>query len=195
MPETLTRAFPSGLRASLSAVLGDLPKPALPPSGSSITTSQSREWPAITVVGERVEIPYRLYNPVPPTDLAQIGSQTALAIDCLYTRHHDGFVRQRALHRVLASEDPWTIPFVVQLLGEYVMEICEDIQSFAQATLPQRPDMIREVHSFAENNPDFVVLTEQRATNYWQCYYRRPHLYRDTYPGLVALRLMLAGSV
>lgn len=193
MPETLVRAFPVGLRGSLSAVLADLPKSAFPPSGS-VTSSQSREWPAITVVGERVEIPYRIYNPLPPTGLAPEGSKIALAIDCLYTRHHDGFVRQQALHRVLAAEDPWVVPFVIQLLGEYVVEICEDIQRFAQAALPQRPAMIREVHSFARDNPDFIVLTEQRATSYWECYYRRPHLYRDTYPGLLALRSMLDDS-
>lgn len=193
MSETLTRAFPSGLHASLSVALGDLPQSVYPPT-ESITSSGSREWPALTVGGERVEIPYRIYNPVPPTNLAPEGSQVAVAIDCLYTRHNDGFVRQRALQRVLASDETWTIPFVLQLLGEYVIEICEDIHRFAETELPHRPDMVRALHSFVADNPDFVVLTRHRATSYWACYYRRPHLYRDTYPGLLALKMMLDGS-
>jgi hypothetical protein len=186
----LDRAFSARLHASVSAAFADLPQPAYPPVGS-ITSSNSHEWPAITVDDERVEIPYRIYNEVPAPDPAPTGSQVAVAIDCLYTRHHDGSVRQRALHRVLASDESWVIPFVLQLLGEYVIEICEDIDRFAQNDLPQRPAMRRELHSFAESNPDFIVLTQRRATSYWACYYRRPHLYRDTYPGLHALELMV----
>jgi hypothetical protein len=138
VPEALARALPSGLRPSLSVVLGDLPQFAYGPSGS-ITSSNSREWPAITVLGERVEIPYRIHNPAPPTNFAPEGSQVAVDIDCLYTRHHDGFVRQMALQRVLASDETWTMPFVLQLLGEYVIEICENIHRFAETDLPHRP--------------------------------------------------------
>lgn len=114
-----------------------------------------------------------------------------MAIACLYTRHHDGFVRQRALQRVLASDETWTIPFVVQLLGEYVIEICEDIRRYAETDLPQRLEMIRELQTFAADNHGFIVLTRQRATSYWQSYYRRPHLYRDSYPGLLALAMLV----
>ena len=141
----------------------------------------------------RSRSPYRIYNRVPSADLALDGSLVAVAVACLYTRHNDGFVRQKALQRVLASELPWTIPFVLQLLGEYVIEICADILRYAQADLAQRPVMLRQLHSFAKANPDFIVLTQERATSYWACYYRGTHLYRDTYPGLVALRRCLAG--
>lgn len=190
VPHTLARAFPRCLQEPLSAALDGLPQPAYPPAGS-ITTSNSREWPQITVQGEPIEIPYRIYNDVPSIDLSPEDSHVRVAIDCLYTRHHDGFVRQAALRRVLDAQNPWTVPFVLQLLGEYVIEICEDIERFAETELPSRPVQAREVRSFAEENPDFIVLTQQRAISYWECYYRGPHLYRDAYPGLRALRLML----
>ena len=193
MPETLVRAFPSDLRASLSTVLSALPQPTHAPMGS-ITSTNSRTWPDIKVGGESVDIPYRIYNPVPPTDLVQRGSQAGAAIACLYTRHHDGFVRQRALQHVMACDETWIIPFVVQLLGEYVIEICEDIRRYAETDLPRRPEMIRVLNSFASDNPDFIVLTQQRATSYWDAYYRRPHLCRDTYPGLLALKMLLDRS-
>lgn len=189
MSETLAQAFPVGLRASLSNVLDALPGSAYAPAGS-ITSSNSREWPAITVGGEPVEIPYRIYNPVPSDKLAPDGSPVAVAIDCLYTRHHDGFVRQQALGRVLTSDQMWTVPFVIQLLGEYVIEICEEIHRFTDQDLPRRTEMLRGLRSLVAENPDFIVLTEQRATSYWECYYRGPHLYRDTYPALLALRAM-----
>ncbi|MFL6061476.1 MAG: hypothetical protein ACJ72E_09610 [Marmoricola sp.] len=193
MPETLARAFPGSLQQSLYAALAGLPPTAYPPLGS-ITYSNSREWPQITVHGEPVVVPHRIYNAVPASVLSP-DAQVGAAIDCLYTRHNDGFVRQTALRRVLTAEHPWTVPFVLQLLGEYVIEICEDIQRFAEVQLATRPAWAREVRSFAGENPDFIVLTRQRATSYWECYYRGPHLYRDTYPGLRALDLMLAGPV
>lgn len=190
--EILARAFPSSVQQSLSAVLDGLPLTAYPPLGL-ITRSNSREWSQITVHGEPVVIPYRIYNALPTRDLAPEDSQISTAIDCLYTRHNDGFVRQAALRRVLPSEHPWTLPFVLQLLGEYVIEICEDIRRFAEIELALRPALAREVRSFADENPDFIVLTRRRATSYWACYFRGPHLYRNTYPGLHALELMLDG--
>ena len=193
MSETLIRAFPSGLHPSLSTVLRDLPHSIYAPSGS-ITSSGSRAWPALTVAGDQVEIPYRIYNPVPPTDLAPRDSPVAVAIACLYTRHNNGIVRQKALRHVLGSDEAWIVPFVVQLLGEYVIEICEDIRRFAEADLPHRPELLRAVRSFVADNPDFVVLTQCRATSYWACYHRYPHLYRDTYPALLALTTMLDAS-
>lgn len=193
MSETLARAFPLSLQSSLADVLVCLPQTAHPPNGS-ITSSHSHEWSPITVQGERVVIPYRIYNPVPASDLAEEGSAAGVAIDCLFTRHNDGFVRQRALGRVLASTGhPWTVPFVLQLLGEYVIEICNDIELFAETELTERPRWASRFRSFADQNPDFIALTRQRATSYWECYYRGPHLYRDTYPGLRAVALLVDG--
>lgn len=193
MSETLARAFPRRLQRSLADVLDGLPHTTYPPLGS-ITSSNSRDWHPIGVQGDPVVIPHRIYNPVPVSDLAHQGSEAGVAIDCLYTRHNDGFVRQAAHRRLLAgAEHPWVTPFVVQLLGEYVIEICHDIQLFAETDLPTRPGWARQFRSFAHENPDFIALTRQRAASYWACYYRGPHLYRDTYPGLRALSLMIDG--
>ncbi|WP_310530056.1 hypothetical protein [Nocardioides sp.] len=193
MSETLARAFPLSLQPSLAGALDCLPQTAYLPHGS-IASSNSRDWSPITVQGDRVVIPHRIYNPVPAPDLVERGSEAGVAIDCLYTRHSDGFVRQTALRRVLASTDhPWTVPFVLQLLGEYVIEICDDIELFAETQLATRPGWATQFRSFADENPDFIVLTRQRATSYWECYYRGPHLYRVTYPGLRALALLVDG--
>lgn len=195
MTETLARAFPSSLRPSLTGVLGELPETAYPPVGS-ITSSNSRDWPPLTLHGDRVVIPQRIYNSVPVSDLAPQSSVAGLAIDCLYTRHHDGFVRQEALRRVLTGPPhPWTVPFVLQLLGEYVIEICDDIELFAKTRFAAHLGWRTHVRAFADENPEFMMLTKERATSYWQCYHRGAHLNRSTYPGLRALALLAGGPI
>ena len=46
---------------------------------------------------------------------------------CLGTRHHDGHLREACLRQLLLQERAWTVPFVVHLCGEYVLEIVEVI--------------------------------------------------------------------
>lgn len=105
----------------------------------------------------------------------------------MYSRHHDGYVRHKFVSRILASEDLCIIPFVVQLLGEYVIEICADVERFVRQSLPTRPTLLQGFATFLADNPCYTALTEQRAASYWSCYYRHQHPSRATYPGLIAL--------
>jgi len=107
----------------------------------------------------------------------------------IYSRHHDGHVRQRAL-RALDCNEPWTAPFVVHLLGEYVIEICADIENFAQRALHGRPAMQASLSAFLGQNSCFAELTRRRAISYWSCYHRALHPSRVTYPGLIALSML-----
>ena len=53
---------------------------------------------------------------------------------CILTRHHNGFVRQRALERLIKTDlTSFMIPFIFQLLGEYVQEILEAIEPILDA--------------------------------------------------------------
>ena len=193
MSAALACAFPPSVQARLLPALRDLPPSNLAPTGS-ITLSGSGRSTGITVLGEPVDVPHRIYNSAPTSDTPLEGSVDATAVACLYTRHHDGFVRQRALQHVLGSDEPWTVPFIVQLLGEYVIEICDDIYRFAENDLPNRPGHFQTVRAFADENPQFVNLTRQRATSYWSCYHRHQHAGWETYPGLLALQTMLGVS-
>jgi len=84
----------------------------------------------------------------------------------LLMRHADGFVRQSGLSNILSSEGMWIPPFVVQLVGEYVIEIAADIQAG-----PSRLDRA-QYGSFIRANPVFLANTRKRATIYWNCYYQ-----------------------
>jgi len=60
------------------------------------------------------------------------------------------------------------VPFVVQLLGEYVAEIAEVIEAHLGG-------LSRHLYAeFFRENPSFVALTQTRAMSYWNCYYRFP---------------------
>ncbi|MFT9661763.1 hypothetical protein ACM0CQ_05860 [Mycobacteroides abscessus subsp. abscessus] len=54
-------------------------------------------------------------------------------LGCLYTRHYDGFVRQQWVRTILDTEHLWVAPFVIQLVGEYVPEIIDDIAEALRA--------------------------------------------------------------
>src|SRR5437879_1105353 len=111
----LVRWFPMAAREEALTAVKALK--ALPEGSHKWWTLQ------LQVGGEQVSIPYRIYHD--PTQI-KIGTLTSMQREltiCLLTRHGDGFVRQRSLSQVLFSRSIWIPPFVVQLAGEYVVEI------------------------------------------------------------------------
>jgi hypothetical protein len=91
------------------------------------------------------------------------------------TRYHDGFVRQKHLERIIGSENIWIPPFVIQLVGEYVIEILQVVDH----NLSNLNVSIYE--QFIWWNPEFMALTERRVASYWNEYYRRPASGRMAY--------------
>jgi hypothetical protein len=188
--ESLIRAFPARLAPVVANVAQSLPGARFPPIGS-VTVSNGRTWPGLVVAGEPVVIPHRIYNPEPvPRAAGEQDDMEAVVTAAIYSRHHDGFVRQRHLATLLDSDEPWTAPFIVQLLGEYVIEICRDIERFARMTFPARPAMRQSMSAFFRENHCFAMLTRQRAISYWSCYHRGLSASRDTCPALAALSIL-----
>jgi hypothetical protein len=170
-------AFPSGLYKEANNVCRSLPKPDSDP----IRMFQ------VNVDGEELQIPYRVYYPdLNPTDIEAFSNIEESIAHCLYTRHHDGFVRQNHLESLFALDQKWVVPYVLQLLGEYVIEIIEVIRSkvsLLQGTI---------YSSFAEENPEFIEKVKSRIVSYWDCYYRQRFPRITEYPGyLVAKELNL----
>jgi hypothetical protein len=188
--ESLVRAFPARLAPVVTDVAASLPETCRPPA-NPVTQGRSRTWPGLVVAGEPVVIPCQIYNPEPsPGFLAGLSHLEELVAAGIYSRHHDGFVRQRWLGTLLAADEPWVAPFIIQLLGEYVIEICYDIARFARSELPAHSALHRHLSAFLRDNPCFAELTRQRAISYWLCYYRYRHLSQDMYPALVALSML-----
>lgn len=136
----------------------------------------------VLVQNERVEIPGRLYyHPRHFQNEGQALTRPERIAACLGTRHHDGFVRERCLRNLLPAIEPWAVPYVVALLGEYVLPIIEIIEAHYQTA-----DLEPYAAFLAENTPYFKT-TERRVMSYWDAYYRHAFPRRETYPGFRVL--------
>jgi len=171
MPEDnseLVFAFPVAVRDDAARLASALPQPDL-----FAHTYQ------VTVGEELVRIPRRIYHDVTRIDFASFSTAQIELLDCLLTRHHDGYVREENLRKILRSNHPWVPPFVVQLVGEYVIEILAAIRD-GLGNLD--PDLYR---AFLRSNPQFFRLTKQRVVSYRACYY--PQSEKSKYPGFEVL--------
>ncbi|WP_406376396.1 hypothetical protein OG788_43470 [Streptomyces sp. NBC_00647] len=174
----LVAAFPACLADDVQSVLKVMPEARHAPVGPF----------EIEVRGETVAIPARLYNEEPAvgSERSLTGTQQVI-LHCLYSRHHDGHVRQRHLERVLASSEPWVVPFVMQPAGEYVLEILHVIASgLAELAVPGSAQC-RRYGEFIARNPAFFARTERRVVSYWSVYYRWKYPVFGTYPGCALL--------
>lgn len=154
----LANAFPAPVRNDALIALSAFPEPFLP------LHSQF----SVRVAGEAVLIPSRIYYDVALIDTIRLSILQTELVDCLLTRHHNGFVRQRHLERIIGSPNIWVPPFVIQLVGEYVIEILRVIDNnLGNLNLSNYEQFVRP-------NPEFTALTEHRVMSYWNEYYRRP---------------------
>jgi len=176
----LISAVPAASKVDALAALSILPKASL----------EQRHTFSVVVDGERLEIPYRIYNP--EADDAQVRTlspRQQVVVRCLYTRHNDGFVRERNLAQVISESELWVVPYVVQLVGEYVIEILLTIERGLRELNTPRSDQRERYGQFVVENPAYFELIGKRVTSYWNCYYRFQFPRQTDYPGsaLVAM--------
>lgn len=98
-------------------------------------------------------------------------------LNCLFSRHHNGYIREKCLRHIIRSENAWIAPFVIRLAGEYVIEILSVIEAELNHI---NCDMFKV---FLEENPGFYELIKQRVISYWDCYYRARYWKREHYAG------------
>ncbi|MCT9084475.1 hypothetical protein [Streptomyces fulvoviolaceus] len=183
----LVAAFPTRLARDVQSVLAVMPEARLAPMMPF----------EVEVQGETVAIPSRIYNEEPGADLERplAGGTQQVILHCLYSRHSDGRVRQRHLEQIVASGEPWVVPFVVQLAGEYVLEILEAIgRGLPELAVPGSAQR-RLYGEFIARNPAFFARTERRVVSYWSGYYRWKYGAFGTYPGCVLLETFRAAVV
>lgn len=181
----LARAFPSRLAHDVRTVLAVMPTPRSPPMSPF----------SVAVADETVSIPSRIYNDELPADAEDGLTPTQLlSLHCLYSRHSDGMVRQRHLEQIVRSHEPWVVPFVVQLVGEYVMEILEAVRSgISDVAVPGSAQRLL-YGNFIARNPSFFARTERRAVSYWSRYYRHEYPAFGNYPGCPLLTTLRAAA-
>jgi len=166
----LLSAFPDSLSDEVNAILVLITTTHYPLSPDNICT--------VVISGEQIHIPYRIYFPEPDEILLNSLNDIELTIlACIYSRHHDGLVRLKYLNRLLTVNDAWVAPFVLQLTGEYVIEIIETVfQNIELLPLELYAKFI------AENQP-FIDVLKQKIISYWNCYFLYRAFYFKDYVG------------
>jgi len=162
--------------------LAIIPPPSKPRLDSFVLSGLSTSGIGpLLVAGESIVIPYRIYSPEPTTAAKQtLSGEAAVVLACAYSRHNDGFVRERALRQFVLEDRPWIVPFVIQLLGEYVPEI-------AKVVVEALDDVARRAYEeFGADNPDFLRLTQQHTISYWAEFYGGRYLFGG-YPPVRAM--------
>ncbi|MDR2011657.1 MAG: hypothetical protein LBQ20_01140 [Rhodanobacter sp.] len=133
-----------------------------------------------------VKIPYRVYyaRSDVATAIARGGNCGVIAM-CLGTRHHNGFFREECVCKLLHVEEPWIAPYVIQLLGEYVLEIGQVIE---RSLSIERTDIYV---TYVRENQSYVETLKRRAVSYWNEYYRRSFPRWQEFPACKALSNLL----
>lgn len=153
--DDLARAFPASVRDDARVAASTFPATRV------LTGSFS-----VRVGNEIVTLPSRIHNDPALIRVDRLTDLQREFVDCLLTRHTDGVVREQHLARIVGSRHVWVPPFVVQLVGEYVVEILHVIRQNLNNLDPA------VYASFLQDNQEFFSLTEARINSYWNCYYR-----------------------
>lgn len=178
MQDIFLNAFPSFLADDIKVILNKIPlTSSLDPNGGVFE---------VLVHDEILRIPYRIYYDEPDFDDNLLTPLQHQILHCLFTRHNNGYVREKHLKQLLSScnDEIWILPYILQLLGEYVIEVLEvvnhSIRSFNQ----------NSIISFASTNPNFIQTTESRVISYWNEYYRRTYPNKQDYIGFQVLEYL-----
>lgn len=167
----LRSAFPRGVNAQVDAALAVIAMGQHAPTAHDIGS--------IVVGGEELHIPARLYCPEPELpQIARLSEGSRHILTCLFTRHHDGLVRERHVRQLLSFRSmPWEPPYLLQLIGEYVVEIIDVIKNDVQR--------LRSEHlgAFVAENQNFLRKIRHRVISYWHCYHRSEFSRFAEYPG------------
>jgi hypothetical protein len=179
-----SRSFPAALRPDVER---------LRPRLAGLTKSAGNSF-QVVVEHELVSIPYRVYGTVRRGDIPAKSTESAL-IYCVLSRHADGRLRERSVSEILDYPTCWAAPFVLRLLGEYVIEISDKI---LQSITASDATSIARLESYRETlkaNPVWAARLRAQATSYWNAYYRTSIPSMSDYPAIRALELLMPGQV
>lgn len=120
----------------------------------------------VSVDNENFIIPYRVYfNKISTWKIQSLSDQQKIMLACLYSRHHDWYIREEMLRKLSWSNKNFTIPYVVQLLSEYVIELFPIIDAQINE------NNIEEYHKYYKANQIYFKKVEKRIMSYWNVYY------------------------
>lgn len=112
---------------------------------------------------------YRIYFHEPNSEIENELTETQKQIlNCIYTRHHNGYIREKRLRNLSGFDYEWILPYKLQLLGEYVIDILFDLDKHIT------DENIHQYKQLTLNNRKYWEQTKSRMVSYWNEYYRYP---------------------
>lgn len=173
----LQAIFPSYLQDDLAVVYYEIwsgpHAPKYDVTGSGVDRT-------VNIGNDVINLAGRIYGAeIQPRNSSQpLSSTQHNLLSCYFSRSHDGYRREHYLRKIVGLDEVWVVPFVLQLVGEYVLDIVELINEQADTLLAM--DSYRQ---FIKNNPEFISLLRARVSSYWNCYYREDYPVSCDYPG------------
>ena len=136
---------------------------------------------SVKLNSEALKIPTRIYSgKVEGYEL--LPALQKHLIDCLYTRHYNGYIREENLKKTILLNEPWAVPYIVHLLGEPVIEIIQVIDDNID-------ELDKKIYStFINENVSFYEKTKDRVASYWNCYHRHNCISKDDYVGFKVVK-------
>lgn len=174
----LIDSFPGRLEEDVKAVLRILPQPDNRSLG--LVSKHSH---LVSIDDETLRIPARIY--CEQTIVYGLTDTQKIILDCIYTRHHNGYIRQERLMRLIDNNEDWVIPFKIQLLGEYVIEIIEVLNK----SIGKKNKYTYQ--KFIAENREYWQKTIDRIVSYWNAYYKWKFPERSNYPGFQILEKLI----
>lgn len=166
--ELIVKSFPQELKNSVISLLEKL----------NLETECQTVCSEVAVLrNETIIFPYRVYYKIPNINFvykeeknlflkSQKDPIEADILNCIFSRHDNGFVRQEAIKNLTLSTNYWVAPYLVRIMGEYIIQILSDLNDAFDF-------MDREkLKQFIQQNPVFYAKTQARISSYWFCYYR-----------------------
>ena len=122
----------------------------------------------VQLENELLTIPQRIYFIEPDREKEmELTDRQQTILNCIYLRHHDGYLRQRRLENLSDKTEYWVTPFTIGLLGEYVYEILQILDKQIN------DKTIGNYERFVKENSKYWQQTEHRMISYWNEYYRQ----------------------
>ena len=141
----------------------------------------------IVINSNLVSIPCRIYFDE-PKNTTKLNEGEKNILNGIYSRHDNGFVRQKYIEKMIENKNYWVTPFFIQLFGEYIYRIIEIFNEYLTNNLD---NCIR----FINENQKYWRKIESKVASYWNEYYREEYPVYSKYLGKEIINKIRKNSI
>ena len=174
----IIKSFQKELLNEVNSVINILPKNKI--MRTSISWNKYK-FINVNLNSNNIKIPYRIgINEVENKLIDNLNHTQKLILYCIYTRHHNGFIRQKYIEKLINENNYFITPFIIQMIGEYVSEIMIIIDKYLE-------NNIENYIKFKYENKKYWKYLRGSMASYWDTYQRNKYPKYDEYIGKIIL--------